>query len=122
MKTFKFLSTHIREDLTWTHNTRQIIKESQQRLFFSRKLRKFGLTPNLLSTFYRCTVKSMLTKSITVWYGTSTTQDRKALQHVFKTSVEYPPHPPTAHTVHTPAIWQTLQSVKPGTIHRPSGY
>ena len=84
VKTLKFLGTHISEDLTWTHNTQQTIKKAQQRLFFLRKLRKFGLPTKLLGNFYRCTVESVLTNSITVWYGNCTIQDRKALQRVIK--------------------------------------
>lgn len=49
VKTFKLLSTHISEDLTWTHNMQQIVKKAQQRFFFPRKLRKFGLSSKLLS-------------------------------------------------------------------------
>jgi len=66
VKTFKLLGTHISEDFTWTHNTQQIVKKAQQRLFFLRKLRKFGLSTKLLSNFYRCTVESVLTNSIIV--------------------------------------------------------
>lgn len=96
VKTFKFLGTHISEDLSCTHNTQQIIKKAQQWLFFLRKLIKFGLTSKLRSNFYRCTVESILKNSIIVWNGNSTAQDRKALQHVIKTTqficgVPFPP-------------------------------
>lgn len=50
----KDLGIHISEDLTWTHNTWQIIKKAHQRLFFLRKLRKFGLPTKLFSNFCRC--------------------------------------------------------------------
>ena len=86
VKTFKFLGTHISEDLSWSHNTQHIVSKSQQRLYFLRKLRKFGLSTKLLSNFYRCTVESILTNSITVWFGNCTVQKRKALQRVIKTA------------------------------------
>ncbi|XP_054631651.1 E3 ubiquitin-protein ligase znrf1 isoform X2 [Dunckerocampus dactyliophorus] len=86
VKTFKFLGTHISEDLTWSHNTQQMMKKSQRRLYFLRRLRKFGMSTTILSCFYRCTMESVLTASITVWYGNCTTRDRKALQRVIKTS------------------------------------
>ncbi|XP_054631629.1 uncharacterized protein LOC129181035 [Dunckerocampus dactyliophorus] len=86
VKTFKFLGTHISEDLTWSHNTQQILKKSQRRLYFLRRLRKFGMSTIILSCSYRCTMESVLTASITVWYGNCTTRDRKALQRVIKTS------------------------------------
>ncbi|XP_054649717.1 uncharacterized protein LOC129190933 isoform X1 [Dunckerocampus dactyliophorus] len=86
VKTFKFLGTHISEDLTWSHNTQQILKKSQRRLYFLRRLRKFGMSTTILSCFYRCIIESVLTASITVWYGNCTTRDREALQRVIKTS------------------------------------
>ncbi|KAI4888599.1 hypothetical protein NFI96_004398 [Prochilodus magdalenae] len=86
VKTFKFLGVHISEDLTWSHNTHYIVRKSQQRLYFLRRLRKFGMSAQILSNFYRSTIESVLTSSITVWYGNCTAQDRKALQRVSKTA------------------------------------
>ncbi|XP_030640050.1 lectin-like [Chanos chanos] len=40
----------------------------------------------ILSNVYRSTIESILTSSITVWYGNCTTQDRKALQRVIKSA------------------------------------
>lgn len=127
VKTFKLLSTHISKDLTWTHNTQQIIKKAQQRLFFPGKLRKFGLSSKLLSNFYRRTVESILKNSITVWYGNCSTKNRKALQCTIKTAkficgAAFPPlqdiykraqniikdHTHPQHRPSTPVVWQTL--------------
>ncbi|KAK0143548.1 hypothetical protein N1851_018288 [Merluccius polli] len=44
------------------------------------------MSSKILSNFYRCTVESILTSSIRVWYGNCTAQDRKALQRVVKTA------------------------------------
>ncbi|KAI4892528.1 hypothetical protein NFI96_005758 [Prochilodus magdalenae] len=86
VQTFKFLCVHISEDLTWSHNTHYIVRKSQQRLYFLRRLKKFGMSAQILSNFYRSTIESVLTNSITVWYGNCTAQDRKALQRVIKTA------------------------------------
>ncbi|KAK3512341.1 hypothetical protein QTP70_005804 [Hemibagrus guttatus] len=53
VKTFKFLGTYISEDFIWSHNTQQLLRRSQQRLYFLRRLRKFGMSTGLLSNFYR---------------------------------------------------------------------
>ncbi|XDV52623.1 hypothetical protein PO909_021331 [Leuciscus waleckii] len=74
VKTFKFLGTYISEDFTWSHNTQQ------------QRLRKFGMASKILSNFYRCSVESVITSSITVCNGSCAFQDRKALQHVIKTA------------------------------------
>lgn len=36
--------------------------------------------------FYRCTIESILTNCISVWYGNCSVSDRKALQRVVKTA------------------------------------
>ena len=45
---FKYLGVHIREDLTWTLNTTQLVKKAQQRLNFLRRMRlRFGSVSQL---------------------------------------------------------------------------
>lgn len=83
---FKYLGVHINEDLTWTPHITQLVKKAQQRLYFLRRLRKFGMSPKILSNFYSCTIESVLTSCITVWYGSATVMDRKRLQRVVKTA------------------------------------
>ncbi|CAI5682805.1 unnamed protein product [Oreochromis niloticus] len=41
---------------------------------------------DILVNFYRCTIESILTNCITVWYGNCSASDRKALQRVVKTA------------------------------------
>ncbi|XP_062859494.1 uncharacterized protein LOC134321621 [Trichomycterus rosablanca] len=48
------------------------------------RLRKFGLPPKILKNFYKCTIESLLTGCISVWYGNCSLHDRKALQRVVR--------------------------------------
>uniref|UniRef100_A0A3P9IH10 Reverse transcriptase domain-containing protein n=1 Tax=Oryzias latipes TaxID=8090 RepID=A0A3P9IH10_ORYLA len=82
----KFLGIHITSDLTWSLHTSHLVKKAQQRLFFLRKLKRTGLSSQLLGNFYRATFESILCLSATVWYGSCTTQDRKDLAPVVKTA------------------------------------
>ncbi len=86
VNSFKFLGVHITEDLTWSAHTDAVLKKSHQRLFFLRRLRKFGMSPSILRSFYTCTVESILTGCITAWFGNSTAGNRKALQRVVRTA------------------------------------
>ncbi|KAI4871728.1 hypothetical protein NFI96_002906 [Prochilodus magdalenae] len=87
VSSFRFLGVHITEELTWTEHTTRVVKKAQQRLFlFLRRLRRFGMDPRILRTFYTCTVESVLTGSITTWYGGCTAIERKALQRVVRTA------------------------------------
>ncbi len=83
---FKFLCVHITEDLTWSAHTDAVLKKAHQRLFFLRRLRKFGTSPSILRSFYTCTVESILTGCITAWFGNSTAGNRRALQRVVRTA------------------------------------
>ncbi|KAI4873905.1 hypothetical protein NFI96_008067 [Prochilodus magdalenae] len=86
VSSFKFLSVHITEELTWTEHTTRVVKKAQQRLFFLRRQRRFGMDPRILRTFYTCTVENVLTGSITTRYGNCTAIERKALQRVVRTA------------------------------------
>ncbi|KAI4891767.1 hypothetical protein NFI96_002517 [Prochilodus magdalenae] len=75
VKSTKFLGVHLAEDLTWSLNTSTITKKAQQRLYFLRGLRKVHLPPPILTTFYRGTIKSILSSCITAWFGNCTASD-----------------------------------------------
>ena len=49
-----------------------------------RRLKRFGMSPQILKRFYSCTIESILTGCITAWYGNCTASDRKALQRVVR--------------------------------------
>ena len=82
VESFKYLGVHINNDFTWTVNIQSIIKKSRQRLYFLRLLRKFRVSTPILKAFYSSAVESVLTGSITTWYGSSTVRDCSALQRV----------------------------------------
>uniref|UniRef100_A0A669B3Y2 Reverse transcriptase domain-containing protein n=1 Tax=Oreochromis niloticus TaxID=8128 RepID=A0A669B3Y2_ORENI len=86
VSSFKFLGTHISEDLSWSTNTSALVKKAQQRLYFLRVLRWNRLQTELLVSFYRATIESVLVHAIPVWYAGCTTADKKRLQRVIRTA------------------------------------
>ncbi|KAK1806729.1 hypothetical protein P4O66_005230, partial [Electrophorus voltai] len=68
---------HYQPDLSWS-----LAKKARQHLYHHRRLRDFRLPSKVLRNFYTCTIESILTGNITVWFGNSTKQDRQALQRV----------------------------------------
>ncbi|KAK3516019.1 hypothetical protein QTP70_001839 [Hemibagrus guttatus] len=76
VSSFKFLETHISEDLSWTTNTSSLVKKAHQCLFYLNTLKKNHLSSTILLNYYH----SILTNCITVWYGNCSVADRKALQ------------------------------------------
>ncbi|KAK1784623.1 hypothetical protein P4O66_003310 [Electrophorus voltai] len=79
---FRYLGVHILQDLSWSRHTNSLAKKARQRLYHLRRLRYFRLPSKVLRNFYTCTIESILTGNITVWFGNSTKQDRQALQRV----------------------------------------
>ncbi|KAM9399687.1 uncharacterized protein ACWYII_031767 [Salvelinus alpinus] len=88
VESFKFLGVHITNKLEWSKHTKTVVKRPRQILFPLRKLKRFGMGPEILKRFYSCTIESILTGCITAWYGNYSASDRKALQRVVRT-VEY---------------------------------
>ncbi len=84
VSSFKYLRVNISEDLTWTTHIQTQVKKARQRLYHLRQLRKFRVSPAILKTFYSGAVEIVLTQCISVWYGNSSNQDRKALQRVVR--------------------------------------
>ncbi|KAI4904345.1 hypothetical protein NFI96_009497 [Prochilodus magdalenae] len=59
---------------------------SQQRMFFLRQLKKFNLPQTLMIQFYTAIIESVLTTSITIWFGSSISQERTKLRHIIRTA------------------------------------
>ena len=60
VESFKFFGVHITDKLKWSTHTGIVVRKAQQCLFNLRRLRKFGLAPESLTNFYRCTIENIL--------------------------------------------------------------
>ena len=85
-ETFKFLGTIISQDLKWETNIISITKKAQQRMYFLRQLRKYKLPQDVLVQFYTAVIESVLSNSITVWYGSATKKETHRLQRIIKSA------------------------------------
>uniref|UniRef100_A0AAZ3RDD3 Reverse transcriptase domain-containing protein n=1 Tax=Oncorhynchus tshawytscha TaxID=74940 RepID=A0AAZ3RDD3_ONCTS len=81
-----FLGVHITNKLTWSKHTKIVVKRARQNLFPFRRLKRFGMGPQILKRFYSCTIGSILTGCITAWYGNCLASDCKAPQRVVCTA------------------------------------
>ncbi|KAK6305728.1 hypothetical protein J4Q44_G00245080 [Coregonus suidteri] len=104
VESFKFLGVHITNELSWSKHTKTVVKRARQSLFPLRRLKRFGMGPQILK-FYSCTIESILTGCITAWYGNCLASDRKALQRVVRTG---------------PSILPSRTSIQGGVRGRPS--
>ena len=81
---FRFLDTIINKHLKWEDNITSLAKKAQQRMIFLRQLRKFGVSRKILIQFYRAVTESVLTFSITVWFGSASVHDKILLDGIVR--------------------------------------
>jgi hypothetical protein len=67
-------------------HTKTVVKRARQNIFSLRRLKRFGMGPQILKRFYSCTIESVLKGCITAWHGNCSASDRKALQRVVRTA------------------------------------
>ena len=73
---FKFLGTTIASTLKWDINAEIITKKAQQHMFFLHQLKKFRVNKTILTQFYWAVTESVLTFSITVWFGSASIHNK----------------------------------------------
>ena len=56
---FKFLGVHITNKQTRSKHTMTVVKQARQNLFPFRRLKRFVMGPQILKTFYSCTIESI---------------------------------------------------------------
>ena len=85
---FKFLGTTIASNLKWDINVEIITKKAQQRMFFLRQLKKFRDNKTILTQFCLAVTESVLTFSITVWFGSASIHNKNMLEGIVKNSLK----------------------------------
>ena len=63
-----------------------VMKRAHQRVFFLRLLHKKNVSPKVRTQFYRATIESVLTSSITVWYPASSAHTKNRLECIVRTA------------------------------------
>ncbi len=84
VKSYKFLGIHISEDFSWSLHSETIVRTACQHLYLLRRLKRFGISSNIMSNFCRCSIENILTGCIPVWCGNCSSFDRKTLHRVVR--------------------------------------
>ncbi|KAI3362571.1 hypothetical protein L3Q82_001613 [Scortum barcoo] len=84
VSSYRYLGVHISDDLTWSNNTSCLIRKAHRLYFLRRLRRRAGWGAQVLTSFYRCVVESVLSSCIIVWHGSCSAAEKKALQRVVK--------------------------------------
>lgn len=105
------LGLNINNTPSCSENTMSIARRAQQRLRYIRSLTRAGLSCQSLIQAYR----GLLERSITVWFGNTTSKERKAFQRIIHTVAYYNTASLHGHLVHPPLQEQTSSH-----SHRPT--
>jgi hypothetical protein len=65
LRASSFLGVHITNKLTWSKHTKTVVKRAKQSLFLLKRLKIFSMYPQILKSFFSCTIESILTDFIT---------------------------------------------------------
>ena len=79
---YKYLGTVLDSKLSWNDNVDYLYKKGQQRLFFLRRLNKFGIDCSLMALFYKTFIQSILTFNLLCWFGNLSVQNKNKLYKI----------------------------------------
>ena len=77
----------LRSDLSWSANTDSVVTRCNKKLWFLRRLKKLGASPDDLIDLYHKHIRSILEYAAPVWHGSLTGEDRLKLERVQKTAL-----------------------------------
>ena len=83
---YKYLGSVIDCKLDWSPYALALLKKSNQRLYFMKKLKSSSVCPTLLELFYRSTVESVVTFNSLCHFGGLKEQDKERLSKITKTA------------------------------------
>ena len=81
---YKYLGVTISEDLSWTEHISRTVSKLNQRLYFLRKLRSFGIDKTILKLFYTSVIQSVFTFCIASWGGNAAKTDTNKISRTIE--------------------------------------
>ena len=81
---YRYLGITLDNKLSWNEHVNSVVKKANQRLYFLRKLRSFEVDPNIMITFYRATIESVITFGISCYGGNISKQQQQRLDRVIR--------------------------------------
>jgi len=79
---YKYLGTVVDDKLNFNANTTLIQKKCQSRIYCLQKLRKLNVNADILQTFYRSFIESVITFGFVCWYGGLSVKNKNVLMRM----------------------------------------
>ena len=83
---YKYLGTLIDHNFTFAENVDNVYKKINQRVYFVRQLHRLNIDTKIMELFYNAIIQSVISFSITCWYGNCTQDSKHKIMKVINTS------------------------------------
>ena len=83
---YKYLGVFIDCSLTWHVHVENLCTRLQQRMYFLRRLRLYGVNSKLLFLFFQMILESVIRYSMQTWYGNLSVQLKSRLGRLISTA------------------------------------
>jgi hypothetical protein len=84
VKDYKYLGTIIDDKFNFNANANAVFKKCQSRLYFVRQLSKLHIDNTILDLFYTATIQSVISFSLTCWFGSCSVESKNKLTKIVK--------------------------------------
>ena len=85
---YKYLGVQVDNQLKWNVHVDYLCAKLAQRLHFLRRLRLFGVSKGVMSTFYDAVLGSIIRYGMAAWYGTLSVQLKSRIAKMEKTAMK----------------------------------
>jgi hypothetical protein len=81
---YKYLGTIVDQNFSFSDNVDMVYKKINSRVYFVRQMKKLDIDTKIMDMFYNAIVQSVISFSITCWYGNSTNEAKSKICKVIK--------------------------------------
>ena len=88
VSSYKYLGVYIDDTLSLRAHVESLCSRLQQRLYFLRRLRVFGVEQKFMLLFYQAVLESIIRYGITAWYGNLSVQLKTQLNRLVQQAMK----------------------------------
>ncbi len=85
---YRCLGIHLNNLFSFNDHVDYVCSRLQQRLYFLRRLRVFGVSQKILFLFYQAVLESIMRYGMAAWFGNPSAQSKSKLQRLVQTAMK----------------------------------
>lgn len=85
---YRYLGVHLDNLFKWEIHVNMLCSRLQQRLYFLRRLRVFGVNKKLMFLFYQAVLESIIRFGMSAWYGNLSVQLKSKLHRMVQIAMK----------------------------------